>query len=247
MVKLNLDWKINILAIILLPCLVSLGFWQLERAEQKQQLQASFNRLMASEPLNFLALKNTTPINYQPVLLTGHYDNRYTLYLDNKIKNGVYGVEVISAFKIKETNDWVWINRGWQKADASRRSLPRVIKLSEQIVQLKAMLYKPEKSLLQLEKPKPKKIIENIPTLLPEFNQSYLKALAINFYPHSFRLSENQYGSLVNNWKLVNQSPDKHHGYAVQWFAMATALLIIVLFANTNLWQLIKRKKSQSI
>lgn len=246
MVKLNLDWKINILAILLLPCLISLGFWQLDRAEQKRQLQSSFTRLMASEPLDFMILKNTTPINYQPVSLTGHYDSRYTLYLDNKIQQGEYGVEVLSAFKIKETNDWVWINRGWQKADPSRRSLPTVPKLSEQTTQINAMLYKPEKSLLLLEKPIAKKLIKNIPILLPEFNSSYLTTLPINFYPHSFRLAENQYGSLTNNWKLINQSPDKHHGYAVQWFAMAVALMMIVLLANTNLWHLIKQKKSQS-
>ena len=33
--------------------------------------------------------------------------------------------------------------------------------------------------------------------------------------------------ALVAEWTVVNQSPSKHIGYAVQWFAMAAVLLLI--------------------
>ena len=36
-------------------------------------------------------------------------------------------------------------------------------------------------------------------------------------------------------WKNINVMPEKHMGYAVQWFAMTAALAIALIFANTNL------------
>jgi len=48
---------------------------------------------------------------------------------------------------------------------------------------------------------------------------------------------------LTTGWKLINQTPAKHHGYAVQWFAMAVALVISMVFSCTNLGQLISTRK----
>ena len=36
------NWKILITVLIALPLLLRLGFWQLERGEEKQQLQAQY-------------------------------------------------------------------------------------------------------------------------------------------------------------------------------------------------------------
>ena len=44
---------------------------------------------------------------------------------------------------------------------------------------------------------------------------------------------------------MVNVTPAKHTGYAVQWFAMAFALGIIFIFFNTNLAELLKRRKDE--
>jgi surfeit locus 1 family protein len=43
---------------------------------------------------------------------------------------------------------------------------------------------------------------------------------------------------------VVNVTPAKHTGYAVQWFAMAFALGLIFIFRNSNLGELLKRRKS---
>ena len=40
--------------------------------------------------------------------------------------------------------------------------------------------------------------------------------------------------ALVAEWTVVNQSPSKHIGYAVQWFAMAAVLVIIGLLRLTT-------------
>jgi surfeit locus 1 family protein len=42
---------------------------------------------------------------------------------------------------------------------------------------------------------------------------------------------KSQYG-YVREWKFINMPPAKHIAYAVQWFAMALALVVIYLVVN---------------
>jgi cytochrome oxidase assembly protein ShyY1 len=63
--------------------------------------------------------------------------------------------------------------------------------------------------------------------------------------PTSLRLEGGSVGALQTERLIVNVSPAKHTGYAVQWFAMAVALGIIFIFLNTNLAVLLKRGKDE--
>ena len=50
--------KILIFAIIFVPITISLGFWQIDRAEEKKQIIASYDKLLTSEPVGLKS--NTT-------------------------------------------------------------------------------------------------------------------------------------------------------------------------------------------
>lgn len=63
--------------------------------------------------------------------------------------------------------------------------------------------------------------------------------------PVSLRLDESSTGAFQTERLVVNVTPAKHTGYAVQWFAMALALGIIFIFLNTNLAELLKRRKDE--
>jgi surfeit locus 1 family protein len=43
---------------------------------------------------------------------------------------------------------------------------------------------------------------------------------------------------------VVNQSPSKHIGYALQWFAMAAVLAVIGLVRMTNMRALLKGSRA---
>ena len=51
-------------------------------------------------------------------------------------------------------------------------------------------------------------------------------------------------GALETGWQVVNVVPGMHTGYAVQWSALSMALLILTLFANSNLGAVLKHRKS---
>jgi cytochrome oxidase assembly protein ShyY1 len=60
------------------------------------------------------------------------------------------------------------------------------------------------------------------------------------------RIDSGQPGALEVDWQVINVSPAKHHGYAVQWFAMALALAVIFGFRSSNLWEFLTwRKRTQ--
>ncbi len=62
-------------------------------------------------------------------------------------------------------------------------------------------------------------------------------------FPYSVRLSPSSPGALTPDWDVVNLQPRKHTGYAVQWFAMGVALVVVLVLGNTNLWSVIRRRQ----
>ena len=57
-----------------------------------------------------------------------------------------------------------------------------------------------------------------------------IAALGERVYPLVIRLELEQLGSLPRYWPSTVMSPEKHKGYAIQWFSMALAVLIAWLF-----------------
>ena len=69
-----------------------------------------------------------------------------------------------------------------------------------------------------------------------------LKRDGASLFPYTVRIDSDQPGALAVDWQIINVSPQKHHGYAVQWFSMAAALALIYLVRSSNIWQLVRGK-----
>ncbi|NCF18346.1 MAG: SURF1 family protein, partial [Haliea sp.] len=52
-------------------------------------------------------------------------------------------------------------------------------------------------------------------------------------------------GALAIDWKVVNVSPEKHRGYAVQWFTMAAVLTVFYFLRCSNAWQLLTGRENR--
>ena len=46
----SLEWRITLFTLLLVPALLWLGFWQLDRADEKRQLSEQFDRRIALPP-----------------------------------------------------------------------------------------------------------------------------------------------------------------------------------------------------
>lgn len=240
---LNVDYKATALIVILLPVVIGLGFWQLARAEEKSQLKTTYQQRQQADPVDIRSLKNQHDLLYKQVSITGRYLNNKNILLDNKIYQGIFGYEVLTAFSVTDSDLVVWVNRGWIAGDRSRRQLPVIESILEQPLTINAEVYVPQGSLLQLSSSTENTLSQSI-KVLQQFevkNNSDFDALV---FPYSVRLNSSQAGVLVRNWLLVNVQPEKHIAYAIQWFAMAIMLVIMAFLANTNAWQLVKRQNN---
>ncbi|MCP3909135.1 MAG: SURF1 family protein [Oceanicoccus sp.] len=237
------NWRASLLAVLLLPVVISLGFWQLDRAEEKRQLQDLFEHRQLAGPVALEALNTQADLRYQPVTLRGEFVNEKAVLLDNRIYQGRFGYEIITPFRLVDSKTMVLVNRGWLEGDISRRSLPAIKAIAGEIA-LIGEVYVPQGDVMLLADESASgwpRVMQslNIEALQKEFEQT--------LFPYSVRIKQISAASYTPNWVVVNLQPEKHTGYAVQWFAMAVALLVIGLLANTNLWSLIKRNKVEVV
>jgi len=237
------NWRASLLAVLLLPVVISLGFWQLDRAEEKRQLQDLFEHRQLAGPVALEALNTQADLRYQPVTLRGEFVNEKAVLLDNRIYQGRFGYEIITPFRLVDSKTMVLVNRGWLEGDISRRSLPAIKAIAGEIA-LIGEVYVPQGDVMLLADESASgwpRVMQslNIEALQKEFEQT--------LFPYSVRIKQISAASYTPNWVVVNLQPEKHTGYAVQWFAMAVALLVIGLLANTNLWSLIKRNKIEVV
>lgn len=241
------EWRTTLLTLLLLPVLIGLGFWQLQRAEEKAALAASWEsrRQQPPAPLDRVRDLSAGELAYLPVLVRGEFLSPEYFLLDNRIQQGRFGHEVVGVMRLAEDGMLVLVNRGWLAADPGRAVLPTVPRVTG-TVSVRGHVYVPpgEPYLLApqvLESGWPKRI----QALQPELLASALDAVGRGqtLFPYSVRLDADQPGALLVDWQVVNVSAAKHRGYALQWFAMALALAIIFTVRSSNLWQWLLRRE----
>ncbi|GAB3283413.1 SURF1 family protein [Parahaliea aestuarii] len=243
----DLEWRTTLFTALLLPLLIGLGFWQLERADEKRALAQTFDERRALAPADIATLwqASADELAYRPALARGEFDPRRYLLLDNRVRQGRFGYEVIALFHLGDgSGRSLLVNRGWVAGDPARRTLPRV-ELSTGPQVIRGTIYvAPDEPYLLGEQ----SLNGDWPLVVqaleaPGFAAALGARLDREVFPWSLRLGPEEPAALAAEWPLVNASPAKHTGYAVQWFCMALALVILFLLRSSNIWQWLRRRE----
>lgn len=232
------DWKSVLAIVLILPILLTLGFWQLGRADDKAALLADFEQRRTLAPVAIGDVEGYE--NYLPVYAVGEFDPQRYWLLDNRISHGRFGYEIMAVFTLADGRKLL-VNRGWLAGDPSRQLLPRV-EIPVGQVKISGELYRNSEKAFSLG-------VEQVADTWPRRQQWLdLDDLAAEFpalLPTTLRLAEDSIGAMEIERMVVNVAPAKHIGYAVQWFAMALALGLIFILRNSNLGDVLKRRKSK--
>ena len=228
----------TIVFLLVLPILLRLGFWQLDRAEEKRGLITLFQQQNKLGPLYIKDIvKLDHNLNYRTAKVTGKYNLEKQIFIDNKIYQGKTGVYALTPFKIKNSEYSILVNRGWVPMIIDRSSLPE-IKTPMQTLTLNGKI--------KISSKKPFTVGEQIqsnqgwPALMQWINIAEIeKKSGLKLLPYIFLLDEKEDSGYVRNWKPVVMQPEKSTSYAVQWFALALALTIIYIVVN------LKKSKSE--
>ncbi|MFI8482141.1 SURF1 family protein [Pseudomonas sp. NPDC078700] len=219
----------SVAVLVLLPVLVSLGFWQLDRAEQKRQMLAAHQLQEIAAPISLDQLEGKTDRAYVRVKLRGSFDNQHSLLLDNRIRDGHAGVEVLQPFYDQISGLWVLLNRGW--IPWPDRRTPPTFSTPGSTLQLNASVYVSLGDGLQLQDSGP---ANAWPTLITKVDaKSLWQQLGRAGLAEELRI-EPGLAAFETQWPVVSMSPDKHLGYAVQWFAMALTLVGLFIYLGVH-------------
>lgn len=210
--------------------LCGLGFWQLDRAVGKEEREIAAAEARAIV-LDEIALDGEVR-EFARLRLEGRYDSSRQFLQDNRTHQGRAGYYVLTPFRIA-SHGAVLVNRGWVPAGPDRTVLPEIA-VPADALRLRGTVRLPREDLVVLGDTGyaadgwPKVVqrveIDAMRRSLGYPLAAWLVALDRDA-PHGF----------VREWKAApGLSPDRHRGYAFQWFALATALFGIWVAVNVK-------------
>jgi surfeit locus 1 family protein len=208
--------------LLLAPALVLLtwlGNWQLHRADEMRVIQAAFDSSDAAPvPLPPAA----TAQRYRRVVVTGRYDPAHQFLLDNMTHAGAVGYRVLTPL-LSDGGATVLVDRGWIPLGASRAQLPPLsVGADERTVtgRVDALPRAGISPPATASSGWPR--VLNYPPLA-----AFASALDRTVYPQLVLLDATAPDGFVRDWHPTGLSPDRHVGYAVQWYALAATLLVL--------------------
>ena len=216
--------------IVLVALLISLGRWQLRRAEEKRVL---FDSFAAGTDVTRVIDLGTPPLRrYQHVEAGGRYDQTRQILIDNMVNGERAGYFVITPFALAG-GGWVLVNRGWVPLGASRAARP-AIDVAGDTRQVRGRAdHMPSPGIQMGTKAPlapPFPVVASFPSrseiaqLLRESSWTAAAELVL--------LDAGEPDGYVRNWSAPGFPPLRHIAYAVQWFALALTLLVIYVATN---------------
>jgi len=234
-----------IAAIIICLAMMRLGFWQLDRAEQKRDIQSQSIRVSEMPSVDVASLleglQNTAlELRFHSVTAKGQYLNEQSILIDNQVLDSRVGYTLLTPFQLTGIKQVVMVDRGWLPVGVSRQNLPNyVTPMGEQNIHGRLNI---------------------LPAKPPIWNDDYSISAGkvwqfltvddfraetgLDILPLVLELApaENNDADLVDgqspiiSWQTIdNEWVHKHQAYALQWFSMAAVFLvacIIVLISS---------------
>jgi surfeit locus 1 family protein len=206
-----------------------LGNWQLNRAGEKAQLQQRIDRA-ASQPPRVIGAEpvHAAEVDYFRVEASGEFKADGTVYVDNRIRAAVPGYEVITPLRIGASSRYVLVKRGWVPAGPSRNQLPKVATPAGTVT-VEGLALPGNPRLFELStQVQAGALWENVTV------DRYRKAYALDLQPIIIQQHSNVDDGLVRDWNRPDAGIDRHRAYALQWFSMCIAIILIYIVLNVR-------------
>ena len=225
----------------LLPALLALGTWQLDRSQQKRTLLELQQQAPASErlPLSSVIENNAETLRYRQVEVSGHYDVAHQFLLDNQISEGKAGYFVLTPFILTGKSQAVLVNRGWIPLTQNRSILPD-LQLSQADTMISGRINNFPSVGIKLagtEIP-----TAGWPAVVQVVDSEVLaKKLGYSLFQFQLELAKELPDGFKRDWHTSTiMPPEQHTAYAFQWFALALTLTILFI------WYSFKNNDAQS-
>lgn len=233
-----LNFRLLLFTVFFLAVFVRLGFWQLERAQEKEAQRNAQAVADGAQPVTLSrAHRERSSLSGRLIEDRGRFLEEVVFLRDNVIFQGTVGFEVMRPF-YSEAGDIALVNFGFVPGGSDRSVLPSVPALTE-VDKLSGRAYISEWASdagIDLYTGWPR----ITPTQSPLANGNIA---GLSLLPFIVRLDASHPDALPRFWPLTVTSAEKHRGYAVQWFLMAVALLTLFIVFT---WKQYKEQRDKS-
>jgi surfeit locus 1 family protein len=210
--------------------LIKLGFWQIDRALEKEQRQQRISELRQRQALSLAQVLTLSGlqdgINDLPIQLKGDFVSDKVFLLDNQPNKSRLGYRV---YQIIESNgDAILVNLGWVQGSIDRNILPEISPITGQhtitgnVREVEVGIQLQAQNLTNPSWPLRVQQIE-----LDKFSALIGKKLL----PFVVYLDKNETIGYIKNWQPIVMPPEKHRAYAFQWFSLALAWISLMVWA----------------
>lgn len=213
--------------------LTLLGFWQLDRAEQKQKMLDAVRQVLAER--RPVALAQVLDHSARAQFAWAQLDGRFTaplIFLDNQQHLGRSGLRLYAPLALPGQHTRVLVDMGWLPWPAGR-VLPQV-QLPATTVSLAGLLAPPPSVGLRVGE-----VVAHgqTPALLTRLDPDELSAQGdAQYAARVLRLDPALALGYARDLNVLANTlpPARHRGYAVQWFALAAALSSLLLWHRSR-------------
>lgn len=226
-------WLVVSLAVVVTTALAGLGVWQLERAAQKRTLAERMDERAEAPPRPVARLAQVRDPAHYPVEDRGHFDNQYSILVDNRIREGRAGYHLLTLFRTR-SGDHVLVNRGWLARGPDRQTLPDIPEVEGEVrIRGHAHVHKDKNLVLREDR----LASQDWPLRVQRVDRAALEGrLDVELVPFIVRLAPEtgpeRGAQLPRDWPQRRMGPQRHYAYAAQWFAMAAVAPVLFWLAG---------------
>lgn len=217
---------VTIAAVLLIAVFVGLGFWQLQRAEQKRNLTEIRNSRLAL-PLMQLTEENVanSSLEYRALSAEGVFVPEKSIYIEHRKHLGRNGFHVVTPLRVGGGDRYLLVNRGWVE-ERQNQLLPSVPTPTSTVV-VTGVAYVPLPPALELGNDE---LSANTSPRWPYLTlEHYQRWSGVKIFPFVLLQAASDQHGFTRSWQPELPKEGMHIGYAIQWFAFALIVLFIWL------------------
>ncbi|KMQ80945.1 Cytochrome oxidase biogeneis protein Surf1, facilitates heme A insertion [Candidatus Burkholderia pumila] len=218
----------TVLILIVVAVTVRLGFWQRDRAHQKEALNAQITAFEnASSQRVSTAPMPLKSIEFHRVEARGEFMPERVVYLDNRSYNDQPGFYVVMPLKL-EGGGYVLVNRGWLPRNLADRTGIEKYETPKGIVDVQGIARANASQAFELGyggSAAHQQIRQNLDVA------AYAQETGIAFQPFVIQQTNDTGDKLVRDWPAPTMGVERNYGYMLQWWGMAFAAIGFGLYA----------------
>jgi len=228
---------------IAMTAAISLGNWQMRRGDAKLALQAQADEVARASPIEIAptlsAIEAAAGRVPQKVRADGVFDPAGTVYLDNRMLDGVAGYYVITPLLMGEGLPVVLIDRGWKARDMQDRTRVSAATPPSGRVSVEGLAVPRPSALFELGD----KGVQSVPGIWQNLDYAaYEQATGRKVARFVIQQRADAQGSIAadglrREWPRPATGVEKHRGYAFQWYSLAVLIAALTVYFGWKSWR----------